>query len=361
MSARRLKAVKKKTPRGKKAGLPPGTLVYTGEKKVESIRITVIDYDEQHFDEQQVTAVEACFPFKATPTVTWLNIDGLHDIETVEKLGQAFDLHPLILEDVLSTRQRPKFEDYDKDIFVVLKMLSFNEEQQSVEAEQVSLILGTNFVISFQERVGDVFESVRDRLRNAKGRIRKQGPDYLAYTLLDAIVDSYFDILEKVGDRIELLEDELVSDPREQTLQAIYRLKREMISLRRSIWPLRELINGIQRSESALIGESTGVYLRDVYDHTIQIIDTIESFRDVVAGMLDTYLSSLSNRMNAVMKVLTIIATLFIPLTFVAGIYGMNFENMPELKWRYGYAGVWVVMLVMAVLMLIYFRRKKWL
>jgi len=361
MGAKRPKLSRKRRTQTKKAGLPPGTLVYTGEKKVESVRITVIDYDEQHCDEKQIRSVEECFPFKATPTVTWVNIDGLHDVEVIEKLGQAFEFHPLILEDILSTRQRPKFEDYEKDVFIVLKMLSYSDEQQSVAAEQVSLILGPNFVISFQERVGDVFDTIRDRLRNAKGRIRKQGADYLAYSLLDAIVDSYFGILESVGDKIELLEDELVSDPEEKTLQAIYRLKREMIFLRRSIWPLRELINGIQRSESDLIGESTGVYLRDVYDHTIQIIDTIESFRDVVAGMLDTYLSSISNRMNAVMKVLTIIATLFIPLTFVAGIYGMNFEHMPELKWRYGYAAVWGVMLVTAALMLVYFRRKKWL
>jgi magnesium transporter len=270
-------------------------------------------------------------------------------------------LHPLILEDVVSTRQRPKFEDYEKNLFMVLKMLSYDDRSQSVQSEQVSMVLGSGFVISFQERMGDVFDCVRDRIRNAKGRIRKQGADYLAYSLVDAVVDSYFGILEKVGDKIEVLEDELVSDPEERTLQAIYRLKREMISLRRSVWPLRELINGIQRSESTMISESTGLYLRDVYDHTIQIIDTIESFRDIVSGMLDTYLSSISNRMNAVMKVLTIIATLFIPLTFVAGIYGMNFDHMPELKWRYGYAAVWGVMLVVAILMLVYFRRKKWL
>ncbi|UCD48735.1 MAG: magnesium/cobalt transporter CorA [Phycisphaerales bacterium] len=361
MGAKTPRTARKGRTRAKKAGLPPGTLIYTGEKKVESVRITVIDYDQQHYDEKQIRSVEECASFIATPTVTWVNIDGLHDVGVIEKLGRAFDFHPLILEDILSTRQRPKFEDYEKDVFIVLKMLSYSDEQQSVEAEQVSLILRANVVISFQERVGDVFESVRDRLRNSRGRIRKLGADYLAYALLDAIVDSYFGILENVGDKIELLEDELVSDPEERTLQAIYRLKREMIFLRRSIWPLRELINGIQRSESDLIGESTGVYLRDVYDHTIQIIDTIESFRDVVGGMLDTYLSSISNRMNAVMKVLTIIATLFIPLTFVAGIYGMNFEHMPELKWRYGYAGVWAVMLVTAILMLVFFRRKKWL
>ncbi len=360
--ATRLRSRRRPTQRrSRKAGLPPGSLVYTGEKKVEAVGVTVIDYDEQHFVEREIGSVEECFPFKATPTVTWVNIDGLHDVAVIEKLGKALEFHPLVLEDVLSTRQRPKFEDYNKDVFIVLKMLSYNDEQQSVEAEQVSLILGPNFVISFQERVGDVFDSVRNRLRNAKGRIRKQGADYLAYSLLDAIVDSYFGILERVGDKIELLEDELISDPDEKTLGAIYQIKREMISVRRSIWPLRELINGIQRSESPLVAESTGVYLRDVYDHTIQIIDTVESFRDVVSGMLDTYLSSISNRMNGVMKVLTIIATLFIPLTFVAGIYGMNFEHMPELKWRYGYAAVWAVMLVVAVLMLVYFRRKKWL
>ncbi len=345
----------------KKAGLPPGTLVHVGEKKVETVGITVIDYDEQQVTEKRVGSVEECFPFKQTPTVTWVNIDGLHEVQVIEKLGKAFDLHPLILEDVLSTGQRPKFEDYENCAFVVLRMLSYNDEYATVESEQVSLVLGSNFVISFQERVGDVFEFVRDRIRNGKGRIRKMSADYLMYSLLDAIVDSYFGILEKVGDRIEGLEDELISDPDERTLQQIYALKREMISLRRSIWPLRELVNGIQRSESALIAASTDVYLRDIYDHTIQIIDTIESLRDIVSGMLDTYLSSISNRMNAVMKVLTIIATIFIPLTFVAGIYGMNFDWMPELHWRWGYPAVWLVMLAITGLMVKYFRRKKWL
>jgi len=347
--------------RSKKAGLPPGTLVHVGEKKVESVRITLMDYDEQHFEEKQLDTIEQCFPFKQTPTVTWINIDGLHEVEVFEKLGKVFDLHPLILEDILSTGQRPKFEDFEKYLFVVLKMLRYNEEDRAVETEQVSLVLGPNFVFSFQERVGDVFEYVRDRIRNSKGRIRKMGADYLAYSLIDAMVDSYFGILEKIGDKIELLEDELVTDPDEKTLMQIYALKREMISLRRSIWPLRELVNGVQRSESDLLSEPTDIYLRDVYDHTIQIIDTIESFRDIVSGMLDTYLSSISNRMNAVMKVLTIIATLFIPLTFIAGIYGMNFETMPELKWRYGYAAVWAVMLAVTVAMLAYFRRKKWI
>ncbi len=356
-------AVKKRTTkkRSSKAGLPPGTLVHVGEKKVESVRITFIDYDEQSFEEKQVTKIEECLKLKDTPTVSWINIDGIHDIELLEKLGKGFNLHPLVLEDILSTGQRPKFEDYEKYIFIVLKMLSFSDENQSVEAEQVSLILGPNYVLSFQERIGDVFENIRDRIRNAKGRIRKLGPDYLAYSLIDAVVDNYFAILERLGEKIESMEEEVIGEPTEKTVQQIHSLKREMISLRKSIWPLRELIGGIQKSESSLINETTDVYLRDVYDHTIQIIDTIESFRDMVSGLLDIYLSSLSNKMNAVMKVLTIIATLFIPLTFVAGIYGMNFEYMPELKVRWAYGAVWLVMITIAVIMLFYFRRKRWL
>jgi magnesium transporter len=345
----------------KKAGLPPGTLVHVGERKLESARITLIDYDESLFQEKQVARVEECFQFKTTPTVTWINIDGLHDVKIIEEIGTHYDLHPLTLEDILHTGQRPKFEDLDSYLFVVLMMLRFDEGSQTVLSEQVSLVLGSNFVISFQENIGDVFDQIRDRIRNAKGRIRKMGADYLMYALLDAVVDNYFGILEKLGEKIESLEEELVGDPSERTLQQIHNLKREMVFLRKSVWPLRELISGLERSESALIEESTGVYLRDVYDHTIQVIDTVESFRDMVSGMLDIYLSSISNRMNSVMKVLTIIATIFIPLTFVAGIYGMNFEHMPELKWRWGYAAVWLVMLAVAGVMILYFIRKKWL
>jgi len=345
----------------KKAGLPPGTLVHVGEKMVENVRISYIDYDEQGFSEKQVSKIEECFPFKTTPTVTWINIDGLHEVQIIERLGSQFELHPLMLEDILHTEQRPKFEDFEKYMFFVMQMLRYNEEIQAVESEQISLVLGESYVITFQERVGDVFDTVRERIRNSKGRIRKMGPDYLAHALIDAIVDSYFSILEKVGEKIESMEEQLVSDPTERTLQQIHTMKREMILLRRSVWPLREVISGVQRSESRLIQESTDVYLRDVYDHTIQIIDTIENFRDMVSGMLDIYLSGISNRMNAVMKVLTIIATIFIPLTFVAGVYGMNFEHMPELKWHWAYPAVWLVMIAIAAVMLVYFRRKKWL
>jgi magnesium transporter len=347
--------------RSKKSGLPPGTLVYLGERKVERVRISYIDYNEQSYQEKQVSKIEECFPLKATPTVSWINIDGLHEVEILEKLGGQFELHPLMLEDILNTDQRPKHEDFEKHIFIVIKMLSFDEQAQSLDSEQVSLVLGKNFVISFQERIGDVFEPIRERIRNGKGRIRKMGPDYLMYSLLDAIVDNYFAILEKLGDKIEAVEEELVGDPAERTLQQIHFLKKEMIFLRRSVWPLREVISGLERNESPLIKDTTDAYLRDIYDHTVQVIDTVETFRDMVSGMLDTYLSSLSNRMNSIMKVLTIIATIFIPLTFVAGLYGMNFKDMPELKWRWGYPAVLLVMALIAGAMLVYFKRKKWL
>ena len=351
----------------KKLGLPPGSLVHVGEKKIERPRITIIDYDEKKLEEREVKKVEECFPFKKTSTVTWINVDGLHETDIIDKIGMHFGLHPLLLEDILNTEQRPKMEDFGDYIFVVLKMLYCGEGNNDIESEQMSLILGPNFVISFQEREGDIFNIVRERIRASKGRMRKSGSDYLAYALMDAIVDNYFTILEKLGERIEYLEEELVKNPNPKTLQEIHRLKREMIFLRKSVWPLREVISGLQRGESSLIKKTTNIYLRDVYDHTIQVIDTVETYRDMTSGMLDIYLSSLSNRMNEVMKVLTIIATIFIPLTFITGLYGMNFNpevspfNMPELNWHWGYVFAWAVMIIMALLMFAYFRRKKWL
>jgi magnesium transporter len=353
-----LRLIKK---RSKKAGLPPGTLVHIGEQKVEEVRITVIDYDEAHFQEEEIATVEECFLFKDKPTVTWINVDGIHEVEVLELLGDCFGLHPLVLEDILNTDQRPKMEDFDDYLFVVLKTFSYNDQSDELEPEQISLILGPSSVMSFQEREGDVFNPIRERVRSNKGRIRRMGADYLAYSLLDSIVDHYFIVLEQVGEKVEFLEEELVTHPTPETLQTIHNLKRDMIFLRKSVWPLREVIGALERGESSLIKESMGIYLRDVYDHTIQVIDTIETFRDMISGMLDIYLSSVSNRMNEVMKVLTIIATIFIPLTLIAGIYGMNFKYMPELGWRWGYPVVWLVMLVIGILMLVYFRRKKWL
>jgi len=344
-----------------KAGLPPGTLVHIGERKAEETKITIIDYDETQFQEKKVKTIEECFPFKDTPTVSWINIDGIHEVDVIEKLGRHFDLHPLILEDIVNTEQRPKMEDFGSYVFITLKMLDYVQKENEINSEQVSLVLGSNFVISFQEREGDVFNPIRERIRNGKGRIRKMGADYLAYALVDSIVDNYFAILERLGEGIEDAEEELVKMPTSETLQSIHKLKREMIFLRKSVWPLREVVSGLERGETPLVHESTRVYLRDVYDHTIQVIDNVESFRDMVSGMLDIYLSSVSNRMNEVMKVLTIFASIFIPLTFIAGVYGMNFAFMPELGWRWSYPAVLVVMALAAAALLVYFRRKRWL
>jgi len=332
-----------------------------GDKKAEKVSITIIDYDEAHLEEKEAKEIEECFPFKDTPTVTWINIDGIQNVDVVEKIGRHFNLHPLAIEDIVNTGQRPKMEDFGDYLFVVLKMLHYDEQENGVKAEQVSLILGPTWVISFQESWGDVFDSVRERIRGDKGRIRKMGADYLAYALIDAVVDNYFMILEKVGEDIEEIEDELVTNPVPETLQTLHNLKRQMIFLRKSVWPLREVISRLERWESPLIQKSTHIYLRDVYDHTIQVIDAVETFRDMLSGMLDIYLSSVSNRMNEVMKVLTIIATIFIPLTLVAGLYGMNFRYMPELEWRWSYPLVLLVMLTIGVLMVMYFRKKRWL
>jgi magnesium transporter len=345
----------------KKAGLPPGSAVYIGERKADGVKISVIDYDEATFQEKEVPTIQECFPFKDTPTVTWINIDGIHRPEIIETIGKHFNIHHLIIEDIVHTDQRPKMEDLEDHIFVVLKMLSYDEKANEINAEQVSVILGPNFVISFQEHEGDVFNPLRERIRNGKGRVRKKGPDYLAYCLIDSIIDNYFIIFEKLGERIENLHETLITAPTPEALHEIQKLKQEMIFLRKSIWPLREVISALERGESSLISESTGIYFRDVYDHTIQVIDTIETFRDLLSGMVDIYLSSVSNKMNEVMKVLTIIATIFIPLTFIAGIYGMNFKYMPELEWRWGYFGVWMVMVVIISGMIIYFRKKRWL
>jgi magnesium transporter len=347
--------------RSKKAGLPPGTLIHIGERKTEEIKITIMDYDETQFNEKEAKTFEKCFPYKGRPTVTWINIDGIHQVEALEKLGECFGLHPLTLEDILNTDQRPKVEDFGDYMYIVLKMFSHEDKSNEILIEQVSLILGPNFVLSFQENVGDVFDPIRERIRNGKGKIRKMGADYLVYALLDAIVDNYFIILERIGEQIEFMEDRLVMNPAPETLNTIHKLKREMLILRKSVWPLREVISSMERGEFSLIKDSTKIYLRDVYDHNIQIIDTIETLRDMLSGMLDIYLTSISNRLNAVMKVLTIIATIFMPLTFLAGIYGMNFKYMPELEWKWGYPLILLIMFSIGISMLFYFKRKKWL
>jgi magnesium transporter len=335
--------------------------MFVGEKRSEKVKLSVINYTGANFQEKEVRNVGEAVSIRKKSSVTWLNIDGVHQPEIIEQVGKSFGVHPLVLEDIANTGQRPKMEDFDDYIFVVLRMLRFDETENQTKTEQISMVFGADFVVSFQEREGDVFDIIRERLRSNKGRIRKMGADYLAYSLIDAIVDNYFMVLEKLGEAIEEIEDKLVTDPRSETLQTIHDLKRETVFLRKSVWPLREVISRLERSESPLISKSTFVYLRDVYDHTIQVMDSVDTFRDTLSGMLDIYLSSVSNRMNEVMKVLTVIATIFIPLTFIAGIYGMNFKVMPELDQPWGYPTVLILMLTIAVVMLIYFRRKKWL
>ena len=347
--------------RGSKRGLPPGTPVYLGRDGDEPIALTVIDYDAEGVREEKPARAEDCLGYRKRSSVTWINVDGLQDAASIQALGEGFGLHPLVVEDILNTDHRPKLEDYGEYLFIVVKMLQWDDAQDEAAFENVSLVLGEDFVLTFQERAGDVFEPVRQRIRSGKGRIRTMGADYLAYCLLDAVIDAYFGIVEKRGDQVEQLEDELIARPTPQTLQRIHRLRRDGLFVRRSIWPVREIVAGLERGESSRIKAEIAPYLRDLYDHTIQVIDTTETLREMLSGMLETYLSSMSNRMNEVMKVLTIIATIFIPLTFIAGIYGMNFKRMPELEWPWGYFAALALMAAVGVGMVFYIKRKKWL
>lgn len=344
-----------------KKGLHPGTLIHVGERKVEHVRMTVIDYDRDMFVEREYKAVEECLEYADRDTVTWINVNGLHDTGIINRIGEHFGIHPLVLEDILDTEKRPELDDYVDYIFVILKMILVEKDTGRIDAEQVSMLLCKNTVISFQEGEGDVFETIRERIRTGKGRVRGTGADYLFYLLTDAVVDNYFIALEEIGEIVEELEDELLEAPSAETLREIYELKRDLVLLRKYAFPLRELVHKFQISESPLIESNTKLYIHDLYDHAMQIMDTTESYRDMIAGMLETYLSLSSNRMNEVMKVLTVMATIFIPLTFIAGIYGMNFENMPEIHHRLGYPGVMLLMLAVALGMLYYFRRKKWI
>jgi magnesium transporter len=353
--------VEKVKKRSLKTGLPPGTLMHIGARKVKESRIRILDFDEQAVREKEKALLEECIPFRDSESVTWIDIEGLQDITLLGGLGECYRLHPLIMEDILNTDQRPKSDEMENYIYVVLKMLDFDPASLEIVSEQVSIVFGKNFVISIQEgREGDLFEPLRERIRGGKGRIRKMGSDYLAYALLDTIIDHYFVILEKFAERIEVLEEDLVSDPKPETLQQIHHLKREMIFLRKSTWPLREVIYGLEKSDSELIRPSTKIFLRDIYDHAVHIVDSIETYREMLSSMLDIYLSSVSNRMNQVMKVLTVIATIFMPLTFLAGVYGMNFRYMPEIGWRWGYPLVLLIMFGVAGGMIYYFKKKNW-
>lgn len=350
----------KKNRQHNKTGAPPGTVIYHGEEQTNKVKITLIEYNETEFLERDFYDLSECLDCVSGKLVKWINVDGVHQAELIEAIGKRFNIHPLTLEDIVNTSQRAKFEDYENYVVAIMKMIDYNVDE--LRSEQLSIVLMNGMVISFQEaNGGDAFDLIRNRIRQGKGRIRKMGADYLAYALVDAVVDYYFNVLEKIGDKIEVIEEELISDPRESTMEQLHHMKREMIFVRKAVWPVRELINNMERSESELIQEGTGIYLRDVHDHAVRVIDTIETYRDLLSGMMDIYLSSVSNRMNEVMKILTIITTIFVPVTFIAGVYGMNFDYMPELHSKWGYPAVWAVMLLIIISLIIYFKRKRWL
>jgi magnesium transporter len=351
-----------------KRGLPPGSLVFTGEQKLSSMKITSFDYNDKSFYEKEIANVEDLKKFKENGHVSWINICGLHEVEKLARIGEIFEIHPLILEDILNVNHLPKLEDYDNYLFLITKMIDVEENNRELKIEQVSFILSKdNCLITFQEQEGDVFNVIRERLRSDKGRIRKLGADYLMYRLLDTIVDNYFYLLQDMDEVIENIEDDLVYNPNRSTIETIHDLRKKIIKLRRAVTPLRDIIFAIERERYPYIAKSTYIFLRDLYDHIRQNIETMENYREILNGMLEIYLSSSGQKLNEVVKVLTIISTIFIPLTFLAGIYGMNFNtsvskwNMPELTWQYGYPVVLLVMIVIAVGMIFFFKRKDWL
>lgn len=344
-----------------KAGQSPGTPLFIGGRKIEEVSISYIRYNENLHEEKENSSPKECADLCKSSDVVWINVDGIHDAETIEEIGKYFNIHSLTVEDIVNTRQRPKFEDFDSYLFIVLKMLSYSDISTGMETEQVCMILGENYVITFQEKPGDVFDTVREQIRGCRGRIRRSGADYLAYALIDAVVDSYFLILETIGDQIEEVEDQVILDPDPDNVSKIHRFKRAMLFMRRTVWPLREEIALLEKSGSDLVRKPTSVFLRNLYDHIIQVIDTVETYRDIISGMHEMHMSSVSNRMNQIMKVLTIIATIFIPLTFISGVYGMNFRYMPEIEWKYGYYAILGFMMLVSIVMLSFFRKKRWI
>lgn len=344
-----------------KTGLPPGSLVHIGEETDLKVSVTILDYDEEKVQEISVDQIEECGPFKDRPTVTWINVDGVHNIDLIEGIGRQYDLHPLLLEDILNTEHRPKAQEFDNYAFFTFKILMHDEEQEGIVSEQVSIVFGQNWVISFQEKPEDVFDPVRERIKSGKGRLRRRGADYLVYVLIDTVVDNYFTVVERLDGQIESLENAVLSEADDDTPTIIQQLKKKLILLRKSIMPLRDAVGYLEKGESEWVDPSTTKYLRDVYDHIIHILDSLDTYRDVLTSLMDSFASHLSNRMNQVMKLLTIIATIFIPLTFIAGIYGMNFQYMPELGWKWAYPAIWALIIVIFTGMMIFFRRRKWI
>ncbi|WP_242206134.1 magnesium/cobalt transporter CorA [Aestuariivivens insulae] len=345
----------------KKLGQIPGSIIYTGEKAKQKLSIELFDFNKEQYVEKELQNVEESFSFKLSDSTTWINLNGLNHVNDIETLGTHYNLHPLVLEDIVNISHRPKIDEYDDYLFVIVKMLHY-DANESMVSEQVSFVLGKNYVLSFQEAEGDVFDNVRDRIRFAKGRVRHMQADYLLYILIDAIVDHYFSVTELLGDKIEDLESDIFSgNITDHTTKNIQNLKREILRVRRSIFPLREVINRFEKNDNSLIHKKTISYYKDIYDHLTQVSENIDIYREMIWSLMDMYMTTISNKMNEVMKVLTIMASIFIPLTFIAGIYGMNFNYMPELHYKYGYFVVWGVMIVLFLGMLYFFKRKKWL
>jgi len=348
--------------RVRKKGLPPGTVTYVGRAQNKAVALELIHSGPEGVRQTSLDSPEGCAAYVDAPGLTWINVDGLHDPECITRLGAIFHLHPLVLEDIVHTGQRPKLDELDDAIFVVLKMLRYNEEERVIEDEQVCFVLRQNVLLTFQEKGnGDVFGEVRKRLLSGAGRLAKSGPDYLMYALIDATVDNYFLVLERMGEDIEEVEEALLTSPTPDELETIHGLRREALFLRKFIWPLREVLARLEKGGSHLVQDATIFYLRDLYDHTIQVMDTVETFRDMLSGMLELYLSNVSLKLNETMKVLTIISTIFMPLSFLASLYGMNFRHMPELETEYGYYVVLAVMACTVTGMVLFFRRKGWI
>jgi magnesium transporter len=350
--------IRKKT--SAKVGLPPGSIIHVGEQKIEKAKITLTEFDEKNVETCEINSVEEIDPYTDTPQVTWVNVSGLHDTELIKQIGDKFNIHPLVLEDILNTETRPKIEMTDDYIFIAMKMLTYNNNDSEIITEQVSFILGNSFVFSFLEKSDNIFNPIQDRITNNYGRVRKQPSDYLFYALMDVVVDQYFLLLEQIEQNIESLDDEVIKSADRSQIEKVYNLKNKLLLTRRSVWPLRELFTRLMREESKLINKKIVPYLRDLLDHTIQITETIELQREITNGLMETHLSMMSYKMNEVMKVLTVIATIFIPLTFIVGIYGMNFPNMPEMTWPWAYPALWGVMISVVLFMIYYFKRKKW-
>jgi len=352
--------VKRKIRLGSKAGLAPGTVAYVGEARGYSVSAERVTYDKETLLVEGPLNLEELLQIPEDGKNRWININGIHEADRIASFGKLFGIHSLVLEDIVHAAQRPKFEVFPDFFYLVVRMMSLDKSNDEVNNEQLSIIVKNNCLITFLEDPGDVFDLVRERLKLPESRLRQSGIDFLLYYMLDILVDNYFVILQRSGDRLEDVELSILNDPHRNDIQLLHEIKRELIHYRKVIWPMREVIGTLSKTDGERITTITQLHLRDVYDHCIQVMDTLEGYRDISSGLMDLYLSTLSNKMNQVMKTLTIISTIFIPLTFIVGVYGMNFDYMPELNYRWAYPMVWAGMLLIGIIMLWYFKRKRW-